>query len=144
VLKWKVEDDIVRHSSESRTVSQDTAVELDPIPESDNDDEEDEEDVVSHEKTEAITSNSTLLRGCVVRNTGWVIGLVLFTGNETKIMLNSGKTPSKRSKIEKQTNPYVNSKKKTCIFHSIPIQYISFSPFSIFICFRSFSILYYF
>lgn len=112
VLKWKVEDDIVRHSSESRTVSQDTAVELDPIPESDNDDEEDEEDVVSHEKTEAITSNSTLLRGCVVRNTSWVIGLVLFTGNETKIMLNSGKTPSKRSKIEKQTNPYVNSKKK--------------------------------
>ncbi|KAI9247690.1 hypothetical protein BDA99DRAFT_525768 [Phascolomyces articulosus] len=62
---------------------------------------------VSHEKTEAITSSSVLLRGCVVRNTGWVIGLVLFTGNETKIMLNSGKTPSKRSKIEKATNPHV-------------------------------------
>ncbi|KAI8982302.1 hypothetical protein BDF20DRAFT_834937 [Mycotypha africana] len=62
---------------------------------------------VSHEKTEAITASSILLRGCVLRNTGWVIGLALFTGNDTKIMLNSGKTPSKRSKIEKATNPYV-------------------------------------
>ncbi|KAI8335810.1 hypothetical protein BC941DRAFT_64273 [Chlamydoabsidia padenii] len=62
---------------------------------------------VSHEKTEAITSSSVLLRGCVLRNTDWVIGLVLFTGNETKIMLNSGKTPSKRSKMEKATNPHV-------------------------------------
>ncbi|CAO3582705.1 unnamed protein product [Absidia cylindrospora] len=62
---------------------------------------------VSHEKTEAVTSNNVLLRGCVLRNTDWVIGLVLFTGNETKIMLNSGKTPSKRSKMEKATNPHV-------------------------------------
>ncbi|CAO3592404.1 unnamed protein product [Absidia cylindrospora] len=62
---------------------------------------------VSHEKTEAVTSSSVLLRGCVLRNTDWVIGLVLFTGNETKIMLNSGKTPSKRSKMEKATNPHV-------------------------------------
>ncbi|KAI8331238.1 hypothetical protein BC941DRAFT_439399 [Chlamydoabsidia padenii] len=62
---------------------------------------------VLHEKTEAITSSSVLLRGCVLRNTDWVIGMVLFTGNETKIMLNSGKTPSKRSKMEKATNPHV-------------------------------------
>jgi len=67
----------------------------------------DDEEQVSHEKTEAITGSSVLLRGCVLRNTSWVIGMVLFTGNETKIMLNSGKTPSKRSKMEKATNPYV-------------------------------------
>ncbi|CEP11563.1 hypothetical protein [Parasitella parasitica] len=66
-----------------------------------------DQEQVSHEKTEAITGSSVLLRGCVLRNTGWVIGLVLFTGNESKIMLNSGKTPSKRSKMEKATNPYV-------------------------------------
>ncbi|KAG1471951.1 hypothetical protein G6F56_001821 [Rhizopus delemar] len=96
VLKWKVEDVV----SSARDVSQDTAVELDTIQES-------EEDLVFHEKTEAITSNSVLLRGCVLRNTGWVMGLAMFTGNETKIMLNSGKTPSKRSKMEKKTNPYV-------------------------------------
>ncbi|ORX54394.1 phospholipid-translocating P-type ATPase [Hesseltinella vesiculosa] len=67
----------------------------------------DDQDSVSHEKTEAITGSNILLRGCVLRNTDWIIGLVLFTGNETKIMLNSGKTPSKRSKMEKATNPHV-------------------------------------
>ncbi|KAK0464027.1 phospholipid-translocating ATPase [Armillaria novae-zelandiae] len=46
----------------------------------------------------------TLLRGAVLRNTGWVIGLVLFTGEDTKIVQNSGGTPSKRSKVERQMN----------------------------------------
>ncbi|KAF9016585.1 phospholipid-translocating P-type ATPase [Hymenopellis radicata] len=49
----------------------------------------------------------TLLRGTVLRNTGWVIGLVLFTGEDSKIVLNSGGTPSKRSKVERQMNPQV-------------------------------------
>ncbi|KAK0211297.1 phospholipid-translocating ATPase [Desarmillaria ectypa] len=49
----------------------------------------------------------TLLRGTVLRNTGWVIGLVLFTGEDTKIVQNSGGTPSKRSKVERQMNPQV-------------------------------------
>jgi phospholipid-translocating ATPase len=62
---------------------------------------------VSHQKTEAITHNNLLLRGCVLRNTGWVIGMVAYTGNDTKIMLNSGRTPSKRSRIAKRTNPHV-------------------------------------
>ncbi|KAG8759000.1 hypothetical protein FRC12_009867 [Ceratobasidium sp. 428] len=56
------------------------------------------------EKVEPVTINELLLRGCTLRNTSWVIGLVLFTGADTKIMLNGGATPSKRSKIEKQTN----------------------------------------
>ncbi|GAA6021480.1 hypothetical protein JCM11491_006510 [Sporobolomyces phaffii] len=56
------------------------------------------------EVQEAITINELLLRGCALRNTKWVIGLVLFTGADTKIMLNQGETPSKRSKIEKETN----------------------------------------
>ncbi|QRV93154.1 phospholipid-translocating P-type ATPase [Ceratobasidium sp. AG-Ba] len=56
------------------------------------------------EKAEPVTINELLLRGCTLRNTNWVIGLVLFTGEDTKIMLNGGATPSKRSKIEKQTN----------------------------------------
>ena len=55
-------------------------------------------------KEEGITINEMLLRGCTLRNTKWVIGLVLFTGADTKIMLNGGETPSKRSKIEKETN----------------------------------------
>ena len=56
------------------------------------------------EKLEPVTINELLLRGCTVRNTNWIIGLVVFTGAETKIMLNGGNTPSKRSKIERETN----------------------------------------
>jgi phospholipid-translocating ATPase len=48
-----------------------------------------------------------LLRGCVLKNTEWVIGLVVFTGTETKLAMNSGRTPSKRSRIEKRMNPQV-------------------------------------
>jgi phospholipid-translocating ATPase len=71
------------------------------------DQEEDDGASVSHQKTEAVTYNNLLLRGCVLRNTRWAIGIIVYTGDETKIMLNSGKTPSKRSKIAKQTNPFV-------------------------------------
>ncbi|CAO3633882.1 unnamed protein product [Cunninghamella blakesleeana] len=63
--------------------------------------------LVSHQKTEAITANNLLLRGSVLRNTGWVIGVAVYTGKDTKIMLNSGHTPSKRSRISKKTNPHV-------------------------------------
>ncbi|TDL16037.1 phospholipid-translocating P-type ATPase [Rickenella mellea] len=55
-------------------------------------------------KQEPVSINELLLRGCSLRNTSWVIGLVAFTGADTKIMLNGGSTPSKRSKIEKETN----------------------------------------
>ncbi|RXW17346.1 hypothetical protein EST38_g8500 [Candolleomyces aberdarensis] len=55
-------------------------------------------------KQEAVSINELLLRGCSLRNTSWIIGLVVFTGQDTKIMLNGGDTPSKRSKIEKETN----------------------------------------
>ena len=55
-------------------------------------------------KQESVTINELLLRGCSVRNTDWIIGLVVYTGADSKIMLNGGATPSKRSKIEKETN----------------------------------------
>ncbi|PLW09182.1 hypothetical protein PCASD_21506 [Puccinia coronata f. sp. avenae] len=54
-----------------------------------------------------VDMNSVLLRGTVVRNTEWVIGLVVFTGPDTKIMMNSSATRSKRSKVERQMNPMV-------------------------------------
>ncbi len=56
------------------------------------------------QRQEAITINELLLRGCTLRNTKWIIGLVVYTGSDTKIMLNGGDTPSKRSKIEKETS----------------------------------------
>ncbi|KAJ3907391.1 phospholipid-translocating ATPase [Lentinula edodes] len=51
--------------------------------------------------------SNILLRGTVLRNTSWVIGVVLFTGEDTKIVQNSGGTPSKQSKVERQMNPQV-------------------------------------
>ncbi|KAJ3291854.1 hypothetical protein HK104_005773, partial [Borealophlyctis nickersoniae] len=54
-----------------------------------------------------INIQNILLRGSFIRNTDFVIGLVLFTGRDTKVMLNAGATPSKRSKIERLMNPQV-------------------------------------
>ncbi|KAL4997062.1 hypothetical protein BDV10DRAFT_170610 [Aspergillus recurvatus] len=56
------------------------------------------------EMVEPITINNLLLRGCSLRNTEWVLGVVIFTGIETKIMLNSGETPSKRPQLAKDLN----------------------------------------
>lgn len=56
------------------------------------------------ETTIPVDINNMLLRGHVIRNTYWVIAVIVATGTETKIMLNSGETPSKRSRIEKTMN----------------------------------------
>jgi phospholipid-translocating P-type ATPase (flippase) len=47
---------------------------------------------------------NVLLRGSTLRNTDWVIGVVLFTGHETKLMKNANKTPHKASQVENMTN----------------------------------------
>ena len=39
----------------------------------------------------------------------WVLGIVLFAGVDTKIVLNSGGTPSKLSKAQRQVNPQVSN-----------------------------------
>jgi phospholipid-translocating ATPase len=56
------------------------------------------------EMAEPVGINNLLLRGCTLRNTEWVLGVVVFTGPETKIMLNSGITATKRSRISKDLN----------------------------------------
>ncbi|KAI1408099.1 phospholipid-translocating P-type ATPase [Hypoxylon sp. FL1857] len=56
------------------------------------------------EMSEPITIDNLLLRGCNIRNTDWVLGVVLFTGHDTKIMMNAGVTPSKRARIARELN----------------------------------------
>ncbi|PGH11386.1 hypothetical protein AJ79_04887 [Helicocarpus griseus UAMH5409] len=56
------------------------------------------------EMIEPITINNILLRGCSLQNTEWVLGMVIFTGLQTKIMLNSGATPTKRAKLARDLN----------------------------------------
>lgn len=58
----------------------------------------------TREMSEPITIDNILLRGCNVRNTEWVLGIVLFTGHDTKIMMNAGATPSKRPRIARGLN----------------------------------------
>eukprot|EP00761_Pharyngomonas_kirbyi_P003825 gb/GECH01003829.1/.p1 GENE.gb/GECH01003829.1/~~gb/GECH01003829.1/.p1 ORF type:complete len:1254 (+),score=257.06 gb/GECH01003829.1/:1-3762(+) len=45
-----------------------------------------------------------LLRGCELRDTKWIYGLVTYTGHETKLMMNSTGTPSKRTRVERDAN----------------------------------------
>ncbi|KAK7479211.1 hypothetical protein BaRGS_00029555, partial [Batillaria attramentaria] len=51
--------------------------------------------------------NQLLLRGAMLRNTGWIFGVVIYTGAQTKLMLNSTSTPLKRSNVEKLTNTQI-------------------------------------
>ncbi|KAE9611241.1 hypothetical protein Lal_00038264 [Lupinus albus] len=45
-----------------------------------------------------------LLRGCILKNTDWIVGVVVYAGQETKAMMNSTASPSKRSKLESYMN----------------------------------------
>jgi len=39
--------------------------------------------------------NEMLLRGCMLKNSHYVAGLVVYTGKETRIQMNAAKTPLK-------------------------------------------------
>lgn len=56
------------------------------------------------QETHSLDHNSLLLRGTSLRNTDWVYGLVIYTGHDTRIMMNSSKARTKFSKLEVQTN----------------------------------------
>ena len=44
---------------------------------------------------EPIGPHNVLLRGCVLRNTDWIIGCVVNTGHHTKILMSASVTPNK-------------------------------------------------
>jgi magnesium-transporting ATPase (P-type) len=48
-----------------------------------------------------------LMRGSSLRNTEWAYGVAIYTGHDTKVMMNSSKSQPKFSKIEKATNKYI-------------------------------------
>ena len=57
---------------------------------------------VSEKKKIAVTPTNVLLRGSQLRNTEYVYGIVIYTGHDSKVMMNASETPSKRSHVEKQ------------------------------------------
>ena len=61
-------------------------------------------------------ASELLLRGSKLKNTSWIFGVVVYTGEESKLRLNSVKTPLKRSHIEKLTNIQVHHLYCTCMW----------------------------
>ncbi|RLN92141.1 hypothetical protein BBJ28_00014910, partial [Nothophytophthora sp. Chile5] len=56
------------------------------------------------ETATALGPENLLLRGCSVRSCAFVVGLVIFTGGETKLLQNSRAAPSKQSKLYRTAN----------------------------------------
>jgi phospholipid-transporting ATPase len=54
-----------------------------------------------------LSPQQLLLRGAQLKNTRWVYGVAVFTGHETKLMMNSTTTPVKRTKVEKMVNSQI-------------------------------------
>lgn len=52
----------------------------------------------------SLSQSNIVLRGCQLKNTDWIIGVVVYAGQETKAMLNSAASPSKRSRLEGYMN----------------------------------------
>ena len=58
-------------------------------------------------KKVSLNPSNILLRGSNLRNTEWVVGIAVYNGHDSKVMMNSTDTPSKRSHLEKQMDVVV-------------------------------------
>eukprot|EP00817_Percolomonadidae_sp_ATCC50343_P006674 CAMPEP_0117423110 /NCGR_PEP_ID=MMETSP0758-20121206/3812_1 /TAXON_ID=63605 /ORGANISM="Percolomonas cosmopolitus, Strain AE-1 (ATCC 50343)" /LENGTH=1403 /DNA_ID=CAMNT_0005206127 /DNA_START=14 /DNA_END=4225 /DNA_ORIENTATION=+ len=59
------------------------------------------------EKKLNMSDSQQILRGSSLRNTKWMIGIAIFTGHDTKLMMNQKQTPKKQSKVERMTNKLI-------------------------------------
>lgn len=64
--------------------------------------------IKGHPRATPIESMNVLLRGSTLRNTKWVLGFVVYTGVNTKLMMNSKTPPHKRSNVERRVNKYLS------------------------------------
>lgn len=56
-----------------------------------------------------LSPGNMLLRGSNLRNTEWIMGMVVYAGHDTKVMMNSRAAPSKRSMLERKMDYIVLS-----------------------------------
>ncbi|KAK9806980.1 hypothetical protein WJX72_009386 [[Myrmecia] bisecta] len=56
------------------------------------------------ETTVSVTMNEMLLRGCTLKNSGHVLGLVVYTGAETRIQMNAASPPRKLGSFDSFLN----------------------------------------
>ncbi|VVA27683.1 PREDICTED: phospholipid-transporting ATPase [Prunus dulcis] len=63
--------------------------------------------LIIDKQTLPLTPNEIMLRGCSLRNTEYMVGAVIFTGHETKVMMNAMNVPSKRSTLERKLDKLI-------------------------------------
>jgi len=57
-----------------------------------------------NDKPSPLNPNSLLLRGAKLMNTPWICGVVIYSGHETKLLMNSTKAPLKNTNVDRITN----------------------------------------
>lgn len=62
---------------------------------------------MKNNKEISLEADNLCLRGSSLRNCEWIIGIAVFTGHDTKVMMNSARSKPKFSKIEKITQKYI-------------------------------------
>lgn len=67
-------------------------------------DKSDDSEHVALNEPISIGPENLLIRGSSIRNTSWVMGIVVNTGRDTKLMQNVKPRPRKNSRLERETN----------------------------------------
>uniref|UniRef100_A0A803MB35 Phospholipid-transporting ATPase n=1 Tax=Chenopodium quinoa TaxID=63459 RepID=A0A803MB35_CHEQI len=63
--------------------------------------------LIIEKQTLPLSPNQLLLRGCSLRNTEYIVGAVIYSGHETKVMMNTMNVPSKRSTLERKLDKLI-------------------------------------
>jgi phospholipid-transporting ATPase len=63
--------------------------------------------ITGFEQQIELTHKNLLLRGSILKNTQFVIGLVCYTGHRTKIMMNTTDSVENISKVENRLNKFI-------------------------------------
>jgi magnesium-transporting ATPase (P-type) len=48
-----------------------------------------------------------MMNGTVLKNTSWIVAVCVFTGNDTRMMMNSQQGANKRSNLDKTMNTFI-------------------------------------
>eukprot|EP00834_Sanchytrium_tribonematis_P002924 NODE_101_length_19951_cov_0.932501.p1 type:complete len:1126 gc:universal NODE_101_length_19951_cov_0.932501:4012-635(-) len=55
----------------------------------------------------SLSLDNTIWRGCTLKHTDFIVGVVIYTGQETRIQMNTGTKGQKLSSVDRKTNPFV-------------------------------------
>ena len=63
--------------------------------------------MIANDKPISLNIENVLLRGCMLKNTAYVYGIVIYNGHFCRIMKNNIQPREKKSKIEQSFNNYI-------------------------------------